>query len=91
MKFKAEEKNKICRYFMVYSFYGTEQDDRSSTQNGTERNENGTIYLKALVLDGTERFKKSRNVPSTKIYLYASNFFFFSVAPLGTTGYLKKL
>ena len=48
---------------------GTEREDRFSTQNGTERNrtiqqknENGTIYLKALVLErnGTISKKSER-------------------------------
>ena len=44
---------------------GTEREGRSSTQKGTERNENGTIKLKPLVLErnGTISKKSERAQP----------------------------
>ena len=52
------------RYLNKNDKNGTERGDRSSTQNGTERNdttkrnENGMIYLKALVLERNETISK---------------------------------
>ena len=66
---------------------GTKLEDRSSTQNGTKRdgtelngtiqqkrNKNGTIYLKALVLERNGMISKKSEHAQPYIYVYGCPF-----------------